>query len=96
MAKKNMTLELAEEIVGTRQQVDSLRGKLQVYSDDWNKLDGTYFSVQKLSDSRQVDARRMIDGLSQEDQQAINQYIVRKVKSAIKDGEKRLAELGVK
>lgn len=90
---KVSTLEQAQKIVAAQNQIERLETRLGEYS--MKGLDGKLWSINTFSDSRHYAARDMVTSLPQEDRTAINKYIVRRVRAAIKRGKQELTDMGI-
>lgn len=94
MAKRLTKLERANKIVDLQGQIGCLEDLLGQYS--YKKLDGKRWNINNIGDSRHFETGYMISKLPKEDQQAINNYIVKKTRAAIRDGRAELSKMGVK
>jgi len=94
MSNRLTALEKAEKIVSTLNRVHRLESILNGYS--YKELDGKQYNVANIGDGRHFKAGQMISTLPTEDQQAINSYIVKKTRAAIRNGKQELKLMGVK
>lgn len=92
---KVTAVEQAQRIVDLSEEVEYIDDKLKHYKDK-SKPTGSRWDIEEMGDSRHFDMRYMLTKLPEEEITAINRYIINKFKKHVREGKKKLSEMGIK